>query len=335
MAGHVDMHAHYYGGGLVAFLHARTERPRLRAATDGGEEMLAMNGAFPFLPLHWDHRLGLDQMDAAGIDRRMLTFPGALCLDALPAAEVAHPIRAFNDHLAHLGEDSGGRLPGLAGLPLSDMALAAAELRRARYELRLAGAILPADYFNTIAEAQRLTPVLEAADETGALLMLHPGPMAGAVPAPPAADFAQYRTSAVALQSQLSQVTLTLILSDLLDSFPRIRFQVVNLGGTLPFIFERMESIARHRSPDAPFPTARLRRIWYDCASLGPRALEAGIALYGADRIMLGTDWPIFREDPATTVLQPARLDDAVRAQVSHGTTARLLEDVARDLPAW
>ena len=335
MAGHIDMHAHYYGGGLVGFLQARQDRPCLRPGGNGGQEMLAMNGAFPFLPAHHDHRVGLAQMDAAGIDRRLLTFPGALCLDVLPAAEVAPVIRAFNDHLAQLGQDTGGRLPGLAGLPLQDMAAAAAELRRVRHDLRLPGAILPADYFNTIAEARRLTPVLEAADETGALLMLHPGPMAGAVPAPPAADFAQYRTSAVALQSQLSQVTLTLILSDLLDSFPRIRFQVVNLGGTLPFIFERMESIARHRNPDTPFPTDRLRRIWYDCASLGPRALEAGIALYGADRIMLGTDWPIFREDPATTVLQPARLDDAVRAQVSHGTTARLLEDVARDLPAW
>lgn len=325
------MHAHFYGGGLVDFLSARAERPCLRPAPGGGREMLAMNGAFPFLPAHWDPSVGLAQMDAAGIERRMLTFPGALCVDVLPVVEAAAAIRGFNDHMAELERDTGGRLFGLAGLPLADMGAAADEMRRVRRDLRLPGAILPADYFNALAEARMLTPVFEAANETGALLMLHPGPRVGVPPAPPAEEFAQYRTSAVALQSQLSQVTLTLVLSDLMDAFPRIRWQVVNLGGTLPFIFERMEAIARHRSPDAPFPTDRLRRIWYDCASLGPRALEAGVALYGADRIMLGTDWPIFREAPGDTALDPARIDDDARALVSHGTAAALLEAVAAD----
>jgi predicted TIM-barrel fold metal-dependent hydrolase len=210
----------------------------------------------------------------------------------------------------------------------------ATEMRRARTVLRLPGAILPSAYFDSVADARRLTPVLQAADETGALLMLHPGPMAGHPPAPLAADFPQYRTSAVALQAQASQVALTLVLSDLLDAFPRVRFQVINLGGTIPFIVERMESIARHRNPDQPFPTARLRRLWYDSASLGPRALEAAVGLYGADRVMLGTDWPIFHDDPWTTTLAPARLDGAEREAVAHGTASALLEAVAADLPS-
>lgn len=330
----IDMHAHFYGGGLVGYLDARAERPCLRPAPGGaGREMLAMNGAFPFGPEHWNPATGLAQMDATGVARRLITFPGALCLDALPTAEVGGAITAFNDGLAALTDETGGRLVGLAGLPLADMEAAAAEMRRARADLRLPGAILPSAYFDSVADAQRLMPVLEAAEETGALLMLHPGPMAGQPPVPLAADFPQYRTSAVALQAQASQVVLTLLLSDLLDAFPRIRFQVINLGGTIPFIVERMESIARHRNPDLPFPTARLRRLWYDSASLGPRALEAAVALYGADRVMLGTDWPIFRDDPWTTTLAPARLDPAARAAVAHGTASALFDGLAADLP--
>ncbi|MFN4131403.1 MAG: amidohydrolase family protein, partial [Paracoccaceae bacterium] len=256
----IDMHAHFYGGGLVEHLQARHERPCLRQGPNG-TEMLAMNGAFPFEAAHWDPPTVLAQMDATGIARRMLTFPGALCLDALPVAEIGAAIRNFNDHMAALGQDTRGRLIGLAGLPLADMDLAATELRRVRWDLRLPGAILPSDYFGTIADARRLIPVLQAADETGALLMLHPGPMAGQSPAPLAREFPQFRTSAVELQSQTSQVVLTLILSDLLDTFPNVRFQVINLGGTIPFIVERMESIARHRTPDRPFPTDRLRRM--------------------------------------------------------------------------
>lgn len=329
----IDMHAHFYGGGLVAHLEARSERPCLRPDPNdpAQRQMLAMNGAFPFEDAHWNPDTVLAQMDATGVTRRMLTFPGALCLDALPAAQIAPAIRTFNDELAELGLRTQGRLIGLGGLPLADVSLAAQEMARIRHDLRLPGAIIPSDYFNTAAQARQLAPVLRAANDTGALLMLHPGPMAGHAPAPLADEFPQFRTSAVALQAQASQVVLTLILSDLLETFPRIRFQVINLGGTIPFIFERMESIARHRTPDAPFPTHLLRKLWFDSASLGPRALEAAVSLYGADRIMMGTDWPIFRDPPWETTLSQARLDDEALQMVAHGTAETLLDALAHE----
>lgn len=319
----IDMHAHYYGGGLVDFLAARAVRPFLRAGADGGRVMMAMNGEFPFTPAHHDVGVGLARMAETGLTRRMLTFPGALCVDSLPADQVAGPIAAFNDHLAGL---KGERLTGLAGLPLADMALAARELRRVRRELRLPGVILPSDYFNTLEDARRLAPVLEAASAEGCLVMLHPGPMAGQAPAPLAADFPQYRTSVIQLQAQAAQSALTVVLGGMLDAYPGIRFQLVNLGGTLPFVFERLEAVARHRNPGEPFPTSQLRRIWYDCASLGPRALEAAVALYGADRIMLGSDYPIFHDDPWEVALAPARIQDAEREQIAWRTAAELLD---------
>ena len=49
---------------------------------------------------------------------------------------------------------------------------------------------------------------------------------------------------------------------------------------------------------------------------------------------MLGSDWPIFRDDPGTVALRPARIDAAARARVSHGTAASLLDEVAADVPA-
>jgi aminocarboxymuconate-semialdehyde decarboxylase len=329
----IDMHAHFYGCGLEIHLRQRAERPCLRE-TANGFEMLAMNGAFPFEAAHWDPDTVLTQMDATGVQRRLLTFPGALCLDALPVVEIGPAIAAFNTELAGLQAHTGGRLMGLAGLPLASPELAAAELRRARRELRLAGAILPSDYFSTIANVRGLIPVLNAANETGALLMLHPGPMAGEMPAAVADEFPQYRTSAVALQAQTSQVVLTLLLSDLLDVYSRIRFQVINLGGTIPFIFERMESIARHRNPETPFPTARLRRLWFDSASMGPKALEAAVDLYGADRIMLGTDWPIFRDPPWETSLNAAQLPEDALRQVASGTAQALFDALEASNPA-
>lgn len=324
----VDMHAHFYGGGLAEMLHERQARPYLRHRADGTQGMVAMNGEFPFKPAYHDLSVGLARMAEQGLTHRLLTFPGALCLDILPAGEVAPAIAAFNTHLAGLRQQTGGRIFGLGGLPLADMDLAVQEVRRLRRDLRLPGIILPGDYFNSIEEARTLAPVLAAANETGCLVMLHPGLKVGTEPPAPPADFPQYRTSAVALQSQIAQTALTLILSDIQEMWPRLSFQVVNLGGTLPFIHERLESIARHRNPDDPFPTRRLRNLWYDCASLGPRALEGAVALYGADRIFLGSDYPIFDDDPYAHALVPARLDPADKARIAGGNALALLEEL-------
>lgn len=320
----IDMHAHFYGGGLAEMLAKRNSRPCLRETIDG-PVMLAMNGEFPFTRSHHDHTIGLAEMAGQGVTRRMLTFPGALCADVLPLVESRPAIRAFNDHMAELREQTDGRLTGLAGLPLASMEEAARELVRARRDLRLPGAILPSNYFGTIAQARALEPVLRAANETGALLMLHPGLMVGEDAPVLAADHPQYRTSAVALQAQASQVVLTLILSDFLDVFPDIAFQTINLGGTIPFIFERMESIGRHRNGDQPFPTERLKRLWYDAASLGPRALEAAVKLYGADRIMAGSDYPIFHDGPLDAIRMAAISDDD-KEQIAWRTAQALLD---------
>ena len=303
-------------------LRARDDYPRLRTLADGRDSMLAMNGEFPFSADYFDPAVGLAQMDALGITHRLITFPGALGVDLLPVT-VAPEICAFNTHLAQLTHDTKGRLIGLAGLPLADIDRCVEEMIRIR-ALGLPGVILPGNYFLTADAAAPLRPILEEASRLGALVMLHPGLLLGQAPPILPKDYPQYRVSALDLQNQIAQTALTVILSDMLDSYPGLRFQIVNLGGTLPFIFERMESIARHRNPQAPFPTERLRMLWYDCASLGPRALEAAVDLLGADRVMLGSDYPIFKENPVE-VVAASRLSSSQKEQVLGQTAASLL----------
>lgn len=320
----IDMHAHYYGGGLVEILRMRQNRPCLRTRDDGVTVMLAMNGEFPFTEQYHDHRIGLAEMQTMGLTHRLLSFPGALGVELLPALEIATAISNYNDHLAQLTQDTDGALLGLGGVPLDDMNLACAEVRRIRRELGLPGIILPSNYFNSLEEADQLRPFLTAANEYGCHIMLHPGLKIGQDPPLLPKDHIHYRLSAIELQSSAAQVALTVILSDMLDAYPNITFQIVNLGGTLPFIIERIESIARHRNPDAPFPSNRLRRLWYDCASLGPRALEAAVKTFGAERIMLGSDYPIFKDDPYTHAVQPADLSNEDKAQITWKTASDL-----------
>lgn len=321
----IDMHSHYYGG-LVDDLLKRTARPFVSRNERGRLVLNAMTASTEMSDGYTDLAARLAWMDGAGIRTQLMTFPGALGVDVMTIAEAAGPIRAFNDHLAGICAKSGGRFVGLAGLPLADMAQAAAEMRRVRRELRLPGAILPGNYFLGIAQARLLEPVLSAANETGALLMIHPGLMPGENPPEAYADSSVYRASVLNLQASLAQMAMTVLSAGLAEAWPRVAFQLVNLGGTIPFVLERLEAVALSRPPHQPFPREALRGMHYDCASLGPRALELAVRVFGADRVMLGTDYPIFAPDGVVATVEAAQIGDAEKRLVLSGTAERLLE---------
>ena len=76
----IDMHAHFYGGGLEEALRRRHARPYLRRGEDGVERLVAMNAEFPFTPKYFDSSVCLAQMAAQGLTRRMLTFPAIVSI---------------------------------------------------------------------------------------------------------------------------------------------------------------------------------------------------------------------------------------------------------------
>src|SRR5215204_5671492 len=302
----IDMHSHYYGG-LVEDLRKRTHRPYVAADELGRDVLHAMTASTVMSEGYTDLRARLTGVDAEDAD------------------QVATPIREFNDRLADLCRTSGGRFVGLAGLPLGDVARAASELTRVRRGRGLLGAILPGGFFSQIERAEALRPVFRAANEFGGLLMVHPGLTPGEAPPPtPFRDTTVYRASGLELQASISQMALTLLFSGLLDEFPDVDVQVVNLGGTLLFVLERLQAIAESRGL-GKFPAERLRRLHYDCASLGPRALELAVKVVGADRIMLGTDYPIFQPNPIVDTLSLADLSNEDRALIAHGTASELI----------
>jgi aminocarboxymuconate-semialdehyde decarboxylase len=323
----IDMHAHYYGG-LVDDMLKRDVRPFVSRDQRGRLFLNAMTATTEMAAGYTDIPARIRWMDERRIATQLMTFPGSLGVDVLPIAEALQPVRSFNEHLAATCADSGGLLVGLAGLPLADMALAREEILRVRRELKLAGAILPGNYFLSIEDARKLTPVFEAANETGALFMIHPGVMPGEAAPAPYADTSVYRASALNLQASLSHMALTIVTERLAETYPKVTFQVVNLGGTIPFVLERLEAIAASRPPFEPFPRERFRGLVYDCASLGPRALELAVSVFGADRVMLGTDYPIFSVDQVNETVEASRLSDADKRMVLSGTAERVLDRV-------
>ena len=320
----IDMHSHYYGG-LTDALKRRTSRPTVTVNQAGQPVLNAMTASTVMSPNYTDIDARIAYLDRAGIQQQLLTFPGALGVDALPIDESWHAVVDYNKHLADVCRRSNKRFIGLAGLPLADMAKAADEMKRVRRALGLIGAILPGNYFLSLQSAEHLAPVLAAADAEGALVMVHPGLMPNENSPEPYPDNSILRASALNLQASLSHMALTLIAGRFPDRYPNVTFQVVNLGGTLPFIMERIDAIASSRELPARLTRESLRRLVYDSASLGPRALEIAAKVVGPDRLMLGTDCPIFEPTSATECVLKAELSHDDKVAIFGATAQRLI----------
>jgi predicted TIM-barrel fold metal-dependent hydrolase len=87
-----------------------------------------------------------------------------------------------------------------------------------------------------------------------------------------------------------------LIMSGLLDEFPKLKLVCPHLGGTLPYIVGRLDHqvTVLKRGPRnlQRTPSEYLRSIWMDVVSPLPLAVKFGHDFIGADRLLYSSDHP-------------------------------------------
>ena len=333
----IDTHAHWRPAELADALRARTKEPRI--VRDGaGAEVLktARMGEAPLADAFDDLGFHLDRMDRQGVTVSILSLLGTFCWVEAQPPEVAGPLcRMVNDRFAAICAAHPGRFAAYAALPLTDMAAAAAEFERALALPGMKGAQVPGNAFLTRADAEAMRPLLEIANRHRAVLFIHHGPRPGdAFPkVAGSTDNARRRNGTLDMQASLSSVMVTLCLTDLLAPYPDAAIQVHNLGGNIPYEVERMDHRSMLDTPDEELPSARFRKskVYVDCNSFGPRAIEAAVALYGAERIVCGTDGSAFGVDWTRKALAEAQIGEAAREQILTRNAAALM---ARVVPA-
>jgi predicted TIM-barrel fold metal-dependent hydrolase len=124
---------------------------------------------------------------------------------------------------------------------------------------------------------------------------------------------------------------VTLCLTDLLADYPDATVVVHNLGGNIPYEVERMDHRSLLDTPDEELPSARFRRaaaVYVDCNSFGPRAIEAAVRLYGAERIVGGTDGSAFGVDWTRKALEEAEIGAEAREAILHRNAAAIMARV-------
>jgi predicted TIM-barrel fold metal-dependent hydrolase len=280
-----------------------------------GEEPLSK--AFDEVSFH------LGRMERQGVTTSVLSLLGSFCWIESQPLEVSGPLcRKVNDRLSQICEEHPGRFAALVALPLTDMAAAAAEFERALKLPGVVGTQVPGNGFLTRKDAEAMRPILEVANRQRAVVFIHHGPRPGD-PFPKVGgdtDNARRRNGTLDMQASLSSVMVTLCLTDFLADYPDAVFCVHNLGGNIPYEVERMDHRCLLDTPKEELPSARFRRakVYVDCNSFGPRAIEAAVSLYGADRIVCGTDGTEFGCEWTTKALADAQIGAEAREKILH-----------------
>ena len=178
-----------------------------------------------------------------------------------------------------------------------------------------------------------MRPLLEVANRHRAFLFIHHGPLPGdAFPKVTGdTDNARRRNGTLDMQASLSSAMVTLCLTDYLAPYPDATIYLHNLGGNIPYEVERMDHRCLLDTPNEELPSARFRRakVYVDCNSFGPRAIEAGVHLYGAERIVCGTDGTEFGVDWTRKALAEAQIGEDAREKILHRNAAAMLAHLA------
>ncbi len=332
----IDMHAHWRPAEVADALRARTREPRILRNPDGVEVLKAARmGDAPLAEAFDDVDFHLERMDRQGVEVSVLSLQGSFCWVEAQPLDVSGPLcRTINDRLSAICEEHPGRFAAFAALPLTDISAAAAELERALALPGMIGAQIPGNAFLTRDDAEAMRPLMEVANRHRAVLFIHHGPRPGDSFPKVAGDTdnSRRRNGTLDMQASLSSVMVTLSLTDYLAPYPDLTIQVHNLGGNIPYEVERMDHRSLLDTPTEELPSSRFRKakVYVDCNSFGPRAIEAAVSLYGAERIVCGTDGSAFGVDWTRKALADAQIGEEAREQILHRNAAAMLARVVK-----
>lgn len=306
----IDVHRHLMPKALLAGLRGRSAPPRV---LDAGEVEVVDCGGFVY-PL-FAGLLDLPGLLASaardGIATSLLVPPPP-GVAGLPRGDAISVARASNDELAALVTAHDGRLAALSVLPLEHPEAAVEEMRRAA-ALGLAGAQLLSNAGGRPLDEPRFRPLFAAAAELDHPLALHP-----TVPLDRGVLGEYGLLSTLGFVFDTTVCTVRLVLDGLFERQPDLKLLLPHVGATIPFLLGRIDCESRlfgTAALSAP-PSEQLRMLHLDSICESPAALRLALAEYGAERILFGSDEPLWSAESGLRVIDDAGLDPDERDKV-------------------
>ena len=326
-----DVHAHL----LLPSVQAEVERraPELVAeAADlerrrNGIESMKVSGPMigARIPKLTDVNVRLASMDEQGVDRQWVSvspnhfYPWAP--EGLAVWVAMETNRLIAEHVAQAPD----RLVGLGVVPLQHPSRIVEYLDDAVLGRGLAGVEISSFAGDVELSDDRLEPFWARAAELGCIIFLHPF---GCSLDERLDKF--YLSNTVGQPTENAVALSHLIFAGVLDRHPGLKLVAAHGGGYLPTVIGRSDRAWDVR-PDARHcehrPSTYLSRLWFDTVVHDHRTLRALVEVAGADRVLLGSDFPFDMglDDPVAFV-RDAGLDAGTTEAILAGNADALVD---------
>ena len=326
----VDIHCHYLNPDVaarVAPLDPKEHDPLFRFSNTATREVNAKQ-VQERGPKLTSIEVRLADMDRMGIDIQAISpAPNQLVYWTEPELGI-ELARAVNDRLAQIAAQWPDRFVGLGTVPLQNVDLAVTELERCVKTLGLRGVeILPnVNGLDLTDERLGLEKFFARAETLGIVLFMHP---LGFTQAERLRD--HYFNNVIGNPMETTIAASHLIFDGVLDRHPRLKIVLPHAGGFLAHYWARMDHAHRAR-PDCRTvirkpPSTYLAKMYFDTIAFDPRMLRHMIERYGADHVLLGTDYPYdMAETDPVGLLAKVRITSTDRAKIEGLNAAKLLK---------
>ncbi len=324
----IDVHAHYVPSDSLKVAAEIGARHGLKLEKNERGDLLTREGrAFlgQLKPEFSDLDLRLSIMDRQGVDMQVLSPASSYFFYWMPATESLEFARWLNDRFAETVAKHPQRFVALASVPIQDAATAAVELDRAITRLGLRGAEIASNINGRYFDDPAFDPFWEAAQALDALLFVHPNQVVGAD------RMNKYQlANLIGNPTDTSLAFAKLIFGGVLERFPRVKFLLAHAGGFLPYTWGRLDRGFQIQDPASRKisqpPSEYVKLLHFDTITHSSMALEYLITNFGADRVLLGSDYPYDMGDPEPVgSLGAAKINREQMNQVASANACKLL----------
>ncbi|MDG1406522.1 MAG: amidohydrolase family protein [Octadecabacter sp.] len=322
----VDSHAHVVIPAAAKYMMPHVDPQRIAMVKYANDETNMVNNQQekdrgPVAMQDVEDRMRV--LDAQGINMQIVAPPPPQCYYQSPIDHAAVASRIVNDGMAEWVGHNPDRFAGLGTVPLQDPEESATELERLM-GLGLKGVMLLTNMDSEEISADRFRPFWKKAEELGAIVMIHPNGFTEG------ARFSEYYFQNV-IGNPLETTTALhyIIFNGLLRDMPGLKIFAVHGGGYLPSYAGRIDHAwGARKDCEASLPekpSTYLKKVWIDSVVFTGHQLEYLVAQYGADKVIMGSDYPFDMADydPVEHIVS-SNLSDEDKAKVA-GLTAKKL----------
>jgi aminocarboxymuconate-semialdehyde decarboxylase len=233
--------------------------------------------------------------------------------------------RMVNDGLAEYAAKYPDRFVTLGTVPLQHGGEAVKELERCMGPLGFKGIEVLTNVAGNELSDPAYAPFWQRAEELGALVLLHPN---GFTEGKRLSRF--YFNNVIGNPFETTLALHYLIFDGVLERHPGLKIIAVHGGGYLAAYSGRIDHAWGARSDshaDLPKPpTSYLKQVYFDTVVFTPHQLRNLVEVFGADHVIMGTDYPfdMMEVDPIGHVAA-CGFDAATVEKIVSGNARRLL----------